>query len=141
MTHAIKDAHGRQLQGLRRHKSHRVVASFAPTIDYRAVLATEADTTRWWMLDQDMWLHSCHIVNLPAFNASDDTWKILAAFPLWRNPHDPIEKRIALFYLGCDAQMYRKTADSLVPFDFEREVTQSNLRYLIAKLRTARGAV
>lgn len=141
MTPTTTDILGRQRGQIRQHKPHRIVADFKKPVDYRAVLATESHLAREWAFDQDIWLHSSHTVDLPTYSVSNDTWKVLRTFPLWRNPRDPMDKRIAVFYLGFDAQVYRTTANGLVPFDFEREVSQNNLRYLIVKLRTARRAI
>ena len=119
-----------QLQHLRRtiaarrhirpHRPVRIVWPAAPELQERQALAelrSEADATRWWLLEKDIWSNPRRTISLQT--SFSDEGGARTVFPLAKQG---VKRRNVKYFLDSDSTVLLKTRhDGIIEFDPEQE--------------------
>ncbi len=124
----------------RRHTPRRIFPKFPESIDYVELLPIEADKTRWWLQDNNLWSTSDEVEKVDIYNDDDSAQtKEMSVYPIYDNPDVPVEKRAISYYIGFDANIYIPTDDGLELFDADDPEVTPESEYIVERLRGIRG--
>lgn len=125
-----------------RRNQYRVVYcenTWSPVSQDRNV-CVEADTTRWWLLDQGRWQNNNLIRRAKVIDDESES-RTIAAYPILDYPDQPATQQDVSFYLGCDGEIYiyDEGVDEFSPFSPDDPFTSDDVLYLVEKLCLIRG--
>jgi hypothetical protein len=102
------------------------------------VLIEEADKTRWWLQEQNLWATSN--VQTPVRSQDDETQlKMMTLYPLVDDPSVPPNEQETSLFLGFNGVVYILTAVGLQAIESDEFLRPDDAEYIIDTLRLNRG--
>lgn len=101
-------------------------------------LAIEADTTRWWLQEHNLWLGSDLAEKVRVFIDETDATKEIFVYPIFDDPDLPESQLVASYYIGFDAKIYLMAEDGNEPINADDPAMRPEVEYIIEQLRHMR---